>query len=349
MNDRLVILGDLLRINSDWGFHQASNISWFEGIFRQSFGCHFRATHTCCDRVGGFPFDAFYKTLYYDRAIEPDAAWAAFFDASLPRQSMALLADWVDDRFALLFEGSPSLIRALSELGVAILNIRVHPYRCGDDLFLTGYSNIPAIAARLKQACLHMSYFEDFSQKIARSYDNPNLSFDNDSLIFLSQTDRDAVLIQNGHFFDLASVTLEVRTLARGRTLYHKPHPHALQGRLIREWLRLFPDSIELGPDLYQLFATTPRLTFVTASSGSAFEAETFGHTAHYLMARHWGPKGGLSETDRVIPQHYWDASFWDFILHGTSFNRMIPDSKPPPDRLRNTINYHWAPLSWRN
>lgn len=348
MANKLVILGDLLRITSDWCFHQTSNIGWFDGIFKKSLGTLFASVHTCCDPNIGFPFEQFYESLYPDRTLSPEAAWAAVFDTTLPKESLSLLEAWIDNRFALLFEGSPALVRALSDLGIFLLNIRVHPYRCGDDLFLTCYSNAPIIAERLKQASLHLGYFRNLSQNIARRYHGNRLALRSNSLIFLAQTDSDAVLIHKGRFFCLADACEELNKLAQGRTPYHKPHPHAVDGRLIREWLTLFPDSIALGPDLYRLFATNEPLTFVTASSGSAFEAETFGHTAHYLMPRHWGPKGGLSETNRVLPQHFWDPGFWDFVLNGKPFSAVIPDGGFLPDRLRNTIAYDWAPLSYR-
>lgn len=348
MANTLVILGDLLRVTSDWRFHQTSNIRWFERIFKASLGTHFASVHTCCDAESRFPFEDFYKLLYPDRTIEPEAAWAAVFDTHLPEESVALLGAWIDNRFALIFEGSPSLIRALSDLGISILNIRVHPYRCAEDLFLTCYSNDPAIAERLKHVSLPWAYFEALSQKIIGRYPSQGPGLDSNSLIFLAQTDSDAVLIHNHRFFGLPDAAQELNNLSQGCTTYHKAHPHAINGRLVHEWRALFPDSIALDPDLYRLFATTQRLTFVTASSGSAFEAETFGHTAHYLMPKHWGQKGGLSETNHVMPQYYWDPGFWDFILNGGHFNTASPDGGFFPDRLRNTIAYQWAPLSYR-
>lgn len=261
---------------------------------------------------------------------------------------MALLDAWVQKRFALVFEGSPTLVRALSDLGVSLLNIRVHPYRCGDDLFLTCYSNNPVVTRRLRQVSLRLEYFQKLSRAIARKYDVTDSALGNDALIFLAQTDSDAAIIQDGRFFSLPASSDQLRKLAQGRARYHKPHPHAVDGRLVREWRTLFPDSIELGPDLYRLFATHQQLTFVTASSGSAFEAESFGHTAHYLMTKHWGPKGGFSEANQVLPQCHWEPGFWDFILNGTGFDASLAGNRLLPDRLRNAINYHWAPLSWR-
>lgn len=283
----------------------------------------------------------FYLSLY-SQENDITNSWAKRYDAQLDGVALSLVRETFSDSFAIIFEGSPSLLGALDLDRVPYVNVRVHPMRFGSDLILSFQSNIPEIHSRLRRYNLDDAHFASEVHDLRRRMRHRAPSIDPNTLVFLGQYRHDASVISSGCFSQLHNYSKALLLLGKNRQVFHKPHPHDQYNPIINQWIHLFPHSTLLERDTYaQMAALTPH-SYVTLSSGAAYEAELLGHSSTYLLERNWALGGPMHAEFAHILHEYWHPAFWLNVLAG---ERSDAANTFVPHRLRNAIGMAWSPL----
>lgn len=341
--DRVILTGDVLRANPDFTYHQDSNLTWLKAALGPGLGRH-AIELDVWDSASAFPFAELYRILYGQPGAHVTEAWAAAYDALDPAAE-ALIAEAAQGALVVVFEPSRSMMEALTHAGIAAIEVRVHPWRCGADLMLALASNDDDIQARLKAIPRRLDIEALDRAALRRELSGLTSYTPKGALVFLAQVDGDASLIQDGRLCgDVTPYADQLRALAGSRLLAHLPHPYGAGSRSLASWLDLFPQSIRLGGGAYRDLCQDRSQRYVTLSSGAGYEAEAFGYPVDFLLRHHWGHSGSYRTHYTAVREAWQCPDFWGYLLHGGEVPTDVGPEPFQPDRLRSLIRVEWAP-----
>ncbi|QTK82344.1 Hypothetical protein AT6N2_L1600 [Agrobacterium tumefaciens] len=355
LNERIVISGDLTRVDENMAPHQAGNIAWFSRIFTpvlEGLGCS-------VDTIGAgkedFPLERLLQSIYDPTVGLLRDQWAASYDNGLPPRVSRELIEALGAATFLLFEAPPSMMAALDAAGHVYLNFRVHPIRFASDLVFAIKTNDKGIARRLKRFAMESDFVKREVELCRKRWENGKSDVPSKSTLFMAQTFEDASLIESGKFLRINDFAEKLRDIVRAEDpIFYKRHPLERNQASFDFWNELFPRTVEISADVstYELFCKSDDLRIVTISSGSAYEATLFGHSASYLSPRNWGGEYYLDYIP--ISHEYWYSAFWKDILTEPGIIRSaiqyaVPRRRKRDDlpfvegRLRTLINVEWS------
>ena len=283
---RLVVTGDLIRPQDD-AFRpaQTGNILWLHRLLRRPLA---RATGLEVEALvwgpGGFDAPAFYALA----GVTPDIeGWVTLFDApDLPREAVALLAAPFRNAVAVIgFELAELQKRLLTAMGVPWIDLNIHPYRFGPDVFFAVQTNHPGVLEALRRLHAEDSQFEPWADLLAATaIKMPPAIPVNEPCLVVGQTRVDRALIRDGRLVDLRdhATPLHAAIGRTGRVLF-KPHPYNADGFGMHDIGLPLRRIREASENIYMLLAQDAVRRVIGVSSSVIAEARFFGKEGVFL------------------------------------------------------------------
>jgi hypothetical protein len=341
MKKRAVITGDIFRASHDLIFGQEYNVKWFSGLLMPILNyLGFEIEVVGYSHKEQF-FADIYNVAYDANGQDIVSKWANIYDSNISDNLANIILSRFGEGIAFIFEGSRSLLKLFEARAVPFFNFRVHPLRFGTDLIFSIHTNDPNAMSRLATFSIDDNFIvSEVAQLRARMINKP-VRVEEKSTVFLAQTANDSSLVVDGGIAQLANYEESVRSTVGDRKTYHKRHPHDLNEPTISTWCKMFPESEELTGSLYPLIASFSDISFISLSSGGAYEASLFGHKAKCLIHNHLGLDVRAQPASHVAYE-FWYPSFWAHILLGDT-GWKSERANYLPDRLRRTIGLEWS------
>jgi hypothetical protein len=343
---KLILTGDIFRANQDLSFNQAQNVRWFSSIFKPILKeLNYKVDVLDTNNYKEF-FEHLYGIIYKYKSDSVIDIWASIYDNLKLEEEIRLLFLQIECDLIFIFEGSRSLLRLFEKSNVKYFNFRVHPLRFGTDLIFSIQTNDTLARERLSNFEVDDNFIQNEVNQLRERMGGGASQLEEGSFVFLAQTANDSSLVVNGAIARLASYETEVRQAVGHKKTYHKRHPHDVNQTTITNWCRIFPKSKEFSGSLYPLIALSKNISFITLSSGAAYEAELLGHTVIRLIdINHSCTTGSMPITftnSSHIAYAFWYADFWDYVLSGRS-SWDISRGNHVPNRLRSAIGVEWS------
>lgn len=351
MSIEIVILADFLRPSLDKTFNQSANLKWLYGIISPDLRTHGLSVSNTDEFLLNISYTDLYDQVYADVSGKSLLdKWAQFYEALPANPNFDHLAEELTNRLIVVFEPSRGIRQFFARHNLTFIEIGLHPLRFAGDLLLSARSNNDAINARL----LTYNKSRNWQAQCWKTYPigSPRdavLRADHDQpLIFLAQTSYDSSIISGGKFFSLLEHEDIIRPAAQGKALYLKPHPLDMQSTSSRDWLQLFPQSVVIETNFYDLLQQDTDLNFLTISSGSGYEAELAGHQTKYLSPHARTLDDVYWQSSYTLGSDVWAPGFWTFALTGQAEAPDLSDGLMR-DKLRTLIGQRWSkPLKAR-
>jgi hypothetical protein len=355
---RIVLTGDLLRPQEE-AFRpaQTGNILWLHRLLRRpvaaATGLEVQALAWAPPPGSGMAgFDT--AGLYAAAGLPADAeGWAALFDATdLPREAAERLAAPFAGAAAVIgFELAEVQKRLLTRLGLAWVDLNIHPWRFGPDLAFAVQTNHAEVLAALTPHHAEAQDFEPWADLMAATatkiHVHPPVE---EAVLVVGQTRVDRALIADGRLTDLRdhAAAFHAAIGPAGRVLF-KPHPYNPDGFGLHELglpLRRIRDS---GENAYVLMAQDAIRRVVGVSSSLVEEARFFGKEGVFLGAppfRIAATRAALAPgMHATVPDAWLAADFWRDVL-APVLPVTARDGRRPafgPNALRNSLRQFWG------
>ncbi len=350
---RILVTGDLLR-PQDEAFRpaQAGNIRWLHRLLRRPLGAAtgLPVEALAWDAAGGFATPRFYELAGAAPDIE---GWAALFDApDLPRKAAALLAAAFDGAVAVIgFELADVQKRLLTRLGIAWIDLNIHPVRFGPDLLMAVATDHAEILAALSQHHAEDQVFEAWADLMAATAIKmpPHFPVEESTLI-VGQTRVDRALIAGGRLTDLRDHAEALRrAVGTEPRILFRPHPYNPDGFGLFESGLPLHRIREAAENVYVLLGQDRLQRVVGVSSSVVAEARYFGKDGIFLGAP---PFRLAPRRDALAPGLH--ASVIDAWLSADFWRELLAPVMPvtpadghraslPPDSLRLSLRQFWG------
>ncbi|WP_447875631.1 hypothetical protein [Serratia fonticola] len=257
----------------------------------------------------------------------------------IPRESLVLS-----------YEMPPWLCDILSEKQIDFIDIRISPIRFGKDLFIALKSNsdrindiITRYSVKENSIRLDASLMKASARHLER-YNN-NSIIDDNSLIYIGQTETDASLISNsGDIVRLSNYIHKIIELAKNhKKIYYQAHPAAGEFAVQEQKSLINHIGIDIErcyTPTYELLCSDKNLTFVGISSGVLQEAYYFDRKA-YVLFKNICPLSGENCYIQINFIDYLSPNLWSEILNTTLISDSINDI--PENYLRRLHDVWWG------
>jgi hypothetical protein len=347
MNSTIYLIADLLRPNNAAHFHQAGNLRWLGKLLAGLSERGLAQLVNTADDFLSHSYEDLHQRWYGQDYAERLRAWAQLYDAAHLSPDMARVLQPVAGQTVVLFEGSPVILRTLTELNATWLDIRTHPIRCASDLFLSAHSNNAAIMQRLREFALSTDQLIALAKtrqvKLPQSL--PHCQRIPDSAhVFLAQSSLDAALIADHKFINVLDHEPRLRQVVGHAPVFHKSHPYEVGSTNEKAWLSIFPNSSAIDVPTYDLLLLQPNCTYHSISSSAGTEAECFGAKVDFLSPNHRGLQSAYQSAYAHFSGPQVSTAFWAYVLglqHAPDLDQ-VP-RRPSADHLRRMIGIRWA------
>ena len=240
------------------------------------------------------------------------------------------------------FELSDTARAAIEEAGVPWLDLRIHPLRFMDDIFLAFETNVKAIEEKLQLYRVDEAlcrYHADLVRATVIKLKKDKMVPEN-SLLLVGQTEKDSVIFDGHKYLSLLDRLDAIKSLANSHEhIYFKPHPYARNNRvMLRELRKALGDVRIIRQNVYLLLANDGIGHVAALNSSVLHEAEYFGKETTFLFAP------TFEEMHIGVYGDYFNAPFWrdtlSPILPTAPSTLQLPFQ---PSRLRKTLNDFWG------
>jgi hypothetical protein len=359
---KVIVMGDVLR---PWpkGDHNASgafrNVQWLYHLIAdriKSLGLPVVAMDWNHHSMG-IPYALFDVAKYYDSQgmdISVDH-WVRLANRTAPCPAlMQMLAAPLEGTLVVGYEMSKVQIASLDAMGVAYIDLVLHPARFAADILHGARTNSPHIHSVL-QAChfdselLHESASE-IKAKVARLPKTINASWDTALLLGQVWTDR-AVSRAEGGFFKIDDFKKEVLELVdRHAEVIYKPHPYEAISNQKSE-IPNAVKSIKVSTINYYMLLCQPMISAVYGlNSSGLYEARFFGKPSVHLIdlqyTFHDNRSGSaIALKEFVTLSEIWlKKGFWESVLFGQGGHQFAHSKdQMTPNKLRRSMNTDWG------
>lgn len=349
---RILVAGDLLRPQDDaFRTAQNGNTEWLYRLLRRPLaaasGLPVAPLLWAAD---GFDTPGFYAAAGATPDIE---GWVGLFDApDLPREAAAMLAAAFEGAAAVVGFELPNLIkRLLDAMGIAWIDLNIHPYRFGPDVLFAIATHHPEVLAQLAAHHAPDAEFEPFADLVAATaVKMPPMLPVTEATLIVGQTRIDRALIRAGRLLDLADFgpALHAAIGQGGRVLF-KPHPYNPDGFGLQAIGLPFARIREAAENVYVLLAQPSVRRVVGVSSSVVAEARFCGKEGLFLGTppmRIAADRAALAPGMHASVVDAWlSADFWRDLLAP-----LLPVSAPdgrrpvlPPNSLRASLRQFWG------
>ena len=287
--------------------------------------------------IPGFELETFYRLI---NNSNERPAWEPYFHA-IPEAAAAYLQQHIPPgSLVLSFEMPPWLAQLCNSAGIDFIDIRPSPLRFGRDLYIALKTNNLSLyqhisshhvlpeELRLEAAELAASV-RMHQQRLEESNRYPfNLD---GSLIFIGQAPYDASLLSPGKASPLncSDFANQLRQLAHGRRVLHKPHPFAVDHAQLEQDMLQHILQTEVRPcwqNAYQILSCHHDVVLAGISSGMLQEAAWFGKTAHTLFQ----PFTPLADSIKPVINAYQQVHFDTWLSPGF-WHAILTPERPAP------------------
>ncbi|MGX9964975.1 hypothetical protein ACVFYP_16725 [Roseomonas sp. F4] len=362
MTRRILVTGDLLRPQDRlFKASQNGNILWFHRLMRRALAnaSALPVEALIWDEPGaaspegdvrGFDTPGFYAAA---GAIPDVSGWVGLFDApDLPRDALAMLATSLHDVAVVVgFELTELQKRLFSWMGVAWVDVNIHPYRFGPDVLFAVQTGHPEILARLLPYHAEDHVFEPWADLLsATAVKMPPRQPITARCMLVGQTQVDRALIRDGKLLDLSHFTAALHAaIGPEEAVLYKPHPYNPDGfGLHQVGLRLSRIQ-ETRENAYVLLAQNAVRRVIGVSSSVVAEARFFGKEGIFLGTppmRIAPRRADLSLARHASVVDAWmSADFWRDLL-APVLPVTAPDGRRPvlpPNALRTSLRQFWG------
>jgi hypothetical protein len=352
MPRRIIVAGDILR-PQDEAFRPAQNGNtlWLHRLLRRpvAAACGLPVEPLLWGGNGGFDTLGFYALAGATPDIE---GWVHLFDtAELPREAAAMLAAAFQDAAAVIGFELPGLLkRVLDALGIAWIDLNIHPYRFAPDVLFAITTHHPEVMAALAPYHTPDSWFEPYADIVAATAVKmpPALPVTERTLV-VGQTRIDRALIREGRLVNLgdhASALLDA--LGSERFLF-KPHPYNADGFGLHGIGLPFARIREVSENAYVLLAQDHLSRVVGVSSSVVAEAKFFGKQGVFLgtppmqvapFRASLLPGLHASVADAWITADFWRDLLAPLVAVSARDGHRVA---LPPDTLRRALRQFWG------
>jgi hypothetical protein len=354
---RILLTGDLLRPQED-AFRpaQTGNILWLHRLIRRPIaaatGLEVQALAWAPPAGSGAAgFDT--PRFFAEAGAMPDTdGWVSLFDApALPRSAAEHIAAAFADAAAVIgFELPEVMKRLLSQLGVAWVDLNIHPYRFAPDLLFAVQTNHDGVLEALAAHHAEDHVFESFADLLAAtSVKIPVHPPVEEDVLLVGQTRVDRALIAEGRLLDLSAFRDRLAVaLGPGRVLF-KPHPYNADGFGLHAAGIPLHRVRETAENAYVLMAQDRIRRVVGVSSSLVAEARFFGKEAVFLGTppfRIAPSRQALGQGMHASVVDAWlSADFWRDLLAPVLPVTAQDGRRPalPPNSLRNALRQFWG------
>lgn len=272
-------------------------------------------------------------------------AWNELY-YKLPAKAENYLLQYIPKKcLVITYEQPKWLEKLLKKNDIDYIDIRISPIRFARDLYIAIHSNNNRITKKLAQFKVSEEEIRlEASLVIAQARNNPKPDLQDNSIIYIGQTENDASLVsKNGSFLSLKD--FDIQKYINNKKLYYIPHPWA-QDYAILEYQRLskFANDVTLlNENIYNLLGSSFALNFLAISSGVLQEAHYFNKKAHMLHTSIC-PLNGKNSYSSIHFEQLIQPIFWHKILNIKRQNPKIKKLPPLiPNHLRELHNVWWG------
>lgn len=315
---------------------QNRNLAWLAEILRLPLS---KATNTTVSIITAPEDSAAFKkilncgTTLSEYTADANAAWAKRYEAPDCLLFQPLLESLCQQDLIVGFEIPPTLKRHLHRNVKRYLSLYIHPIRYLRDLCFGVTTNCPDILRVINSCPIDQGEIGyqagRFSGLFARLR-LPACALPTNVPLLIGQTKYDSALISDGKFTDWSDFgELIADLLSPFDTVAFLEHPYQPNSAKTLEFLRntLRKNVISTRGNSYgMIFSNRQTPLILTLSSSMAAEAESIGHTAHYLLSdprRKFVLEGIDQPTFAMLAHTVLDEKFWSAILKDTKEERL--------------------------
>lgn len=350
---RMVITGDVLRVNADGSPNQPINIRWLYHLLKcplaRALGASDVDLVVWDDLGAGIDARRIYS-LCGLAATEEN--WARLTTAEeLPPAAVESLRPYFDPSIVVGFELPDVLLRAFLRLGIDYVDLTIHPARFLDDIIFGIRTSIPEAFEALKRRGISEEIFHIHAglHQATVSRMAP-LLIPPDSCLCVGQTRVDKSLVSNGQILSLLDYLEDFKRIATRHTrTFFKPHPYAEGQEEILRALRKLADVEVTHDNVYRLLCDDQITEVFGISSSVVYEAGFFGKKATYLYRNPItlaGPEAVFDPWAYVpVGDDLLSPRFWADLLRTRCDVADCPEIRlaPKTSRLRVSLQSHWG------
>lgn len=286
--ERIVIMGDFLRVDRDGRFNQSINIRWLNAILAPLFA---RLTTLPTTMVEGSHEERGYSREFYRAAAKVPSvrSWVELFDSPCNPRQLALLENWFNKALIIGFEIPEIFIDGFIRLGMPFIDFTIHPVRFMHELLWgvrSNISNLEAIFSPYQVA--EDDIWREAELVIAKFSRFPSPEhFGNhkDIALFACQTQIDKVLIANGKLHTLEHFYSRIKQAAGcHELLLIKEHPFEKQPRVFLDYLSKIKNTRFIKANFYKILAQPNLSAVYSIASSCSIEAVYFKKEGRHFI-----------------------------------------------------------------
>lgn len=351
---RIVVTGDVLRPLADRAGEPATrnNAAWLHRLLAYPLRQVCSLPVDVVNWGDGIDSAAIYRAFDLPPTID---SWARIHYAhEMPRQAAAQIEAAFADSVVIACEITPCLARALTGLGVPVIDTVGYPIRFLDDLLNAWRTNDAEVDRALQPFRYDLALAHLQAGLIAAKMAwLPPLDVPPDSCLLIGQVGGDKALIhkQRGRLLSFADFAEDLFRIAEAHgTVFYKPHPYQGVADESRNVAARFKSFRRIDTNFYRLLAQRNLAAVYAISSGTCAEAPYFGKRARcfyeplYDVERRTPDDFGLGGLVPVEHEWLWPR-FWRALLAplvpvtATDF----PALAYRPNRIRRSLNADWG------
>ncbi|MGZ8216588.1 hypothetical protein [Methylomagnum sp.] len=349
---KILVTGDILRVNEQGKPTQTININWLYHLVRPSL-----------ELLSGLPISpvalsgdgaCLAKQLYSINRLPLGLnSWVKLFNKRPNAREQALIHEVFQDSLVVSFE-LPEIIRmGLEELEIPYVDFTIHPVRFMDDLVFGLRSNIVGLAGEMLDSVVYEEEMHVAAgvalASLSRLPRIKECEEGDDLALFACQTTDDKVLIKNGRL-TLAEDFLDdfAELSAAHSKILVKPHPYAKQNNVVIALTRLFPNTELIDANFYHLLSHDSISHVYSLTSSTSIEAAYFGkigvHLGNYPYA--FSDENGYGGHYLTIRPEIYAPKFWRSVLSKINVNvNAVRQITLPPERsrMRRSLRNFWG------
>ena len=275
-----------------------------------------------------------------------DKEWN-FYYHEIPEIAETYLVDNIpEDTLIIAYEIPLWLEKVCEKNKIDFIDIRISPIKFARDLYICIKTNNKKLSNRLvKYKVLDEEIRLEASLLKAFGRYKPQTLVDNNSIVFVGQTPKDASLVNDkGEFITVEHLNID--EVFKNKDIYYIAHPYAKEHAKIEfSKLKKYCNKIELLEDanIYNLMSSHNDLEFISISSGVIQEAQYFDKKCQFL----YKPICPIDENKGYIQIHFRniiEPIFWYKILKPkTNKPKLTKLPNLQPNMLRSLHNAWWG------
>lgn len=362
--DRIVFTGDVLRpfkMGEHWESGTWKNIRWLAHMLqvpleqtglplvRMAWDTFYTATPAIA-----FDTPAVYAEL--DLQINPEN-WARLANLQQPPAACVDRLKPLQGTLVIGYELPGVMLSAFDRLGIAYIDVALHPIRFMPDLVFAFRSNVGEFQAWFERFRLNDDSFRTVAEEIRAKATwmqrhSPRLI--PGTALILGQVSNDrAMVLENGEFASLNHHLQRLHSLcAEHSEVLFKPHPYEQTAPQHATLLQALPTLKPTRENLYLLLSQPELVKVVALNSSGLIEARAFGVASENLIPYlyDFGAGGSVSAGTQLasIPlSSIWlQPAFWRALFSGSDPHVSLVELKDQflqANRLRKSLNADWG------